>query len=150
LLKDLFSFEVKSLDAGFKYLGFYIKPSCYTRAESLWLEKKIEKRIFYWSHRWLTLGGRVIFVKELLESISLYWLSLEKNPKSVLNSIRRRMFSFLWIGKKEKEGLHITNLKNIAKPKKDGGWGIKFFFNLWTSFDYKIFMKMSYDAWSLA
>jgi len=109
LLKELFPFEVKSLDVGFKYLGFYIKRSCYTRTDSLWLEKKIEKRIFCWSHRWLALGGRVIFIKELLESIWMYWLSLEKNPKSVLNSIRRRMFSFLWTGKKEKEGLHLTN-----------------------------------------
>jgi ribonuclease HI len=29
------------------------------------------------------------------------------------------------LGKKEKEGIHLTNWKNIAKPEKDGGWGIK-------------------------
>jgi hypothetical protein len=125
LLKDLFPFEVKPIDAGFKYLGFYIKPNCYTRADWLWLEKKIEKRIMCWSHRWLSLGGRVILVKVVLESIYVYWLSLAKIPISVLNSIRRRMFSFLWTGKKEKEGMHLINWKNLAKPKKDGGWGIK-------------------------
>jgi hypothetical protein len=96
LLKDLFPFEVKPLETGFKYLGFYIKPNCYTRMDWLWLEKKFEKRILSWSHRWLTLGGRVILVKAVLESISVYWLSLEKIPKSVLNNIRRRMFNFLW------------------------------------------------------
>jgi hypothetical protein len=67
----------------------------------------------------------LILVKAVLESIYVYWLSLEKIPKSVLNSIRRRMFSFLWSGKKEKEGIHLSNWKKIAKPKKVGGWGIK-------------------------
>jgi len=53
-------FEVKPLDVGFKYLGFFIKPNCYTREDSNWLEKKFEKIISNWSHRWLTLGGRFI------------------------------------------------------------------------------------------
>jgi hypothetical protein len=67
----------------------------------------------------------MILVKIILESIFLYWLSLAKLPKNVLNSIRRRMFSFLWSSKKEKEGIHLSNWKKIAKPKKAGGWGIK-------------------------
>ena len=50
---------------------------------------------------------------------------MAKIPKSVLNSIRRRMFRFPWTGKKEKEGMHLINWKKLAKPKKDGGWGIK-------------------------
>jgi hypothetical protein len=31
----------------------------------------------------------------------------------------------MWIGKKLKEGMHLISWKKIAKPKKDGGWGIK-------------------------
>jgi hypothetical protein len=45
LLKEIFPFEVKPLDTGFKYLGFFIKPNCYNRVDWLWLEKKFEKRI---------------------------------------------------------------------------------------------------------
>jgi len=33
LLKELMPYEVKPLDIGFKYLGFYIKPNCYTRMD---------------------------------------------------------------------------------------------------------------------
>jgi hypothetical protein len=91
----------------------------------VWLVKKFEKRIANWSHRWLSLGGRVTLVKVVLESIHVYWLSLAKIPKSILNTIRRRMFSFLWTGKKTKEGIHLTSWNKIAKPKKLGGWGIK-------------------------
>jgi hypothetical protein len=125
MLKELFPFEVKPLKTGFKYLGFYIKPNCYTRGDWSWLEKKIEKRILSWNHRRHTLGGRMILVKTILERISVYWLSLAKITKCVLNSIRRRIYSFLWSGKKEKEVIHLSNWKKIAKPKKAGGWGIK-------------------------
>ena len=38
-------FEVKPLEAGFKYLGFFLKTNYYTLADWGWLEKKIEKRI---------------------------------------------------------------------------------------------------------
>jgi len=50
---------------------------------------------------------------------------LDEIPKSVLNSIRRRMLSFLWIGKKSNEWMHLISWKNLAKPKKTGGWGIQ-------------------------
>jgi hypothetical protein len=113
------------VDAGFKYLGFYIKPNCYNRVDWIWLEKKFEKIIVHWTHKWLSLGGRVTLVKAVLESISVYWLSLAKIPKGVPNSIRRRMFSFMWTCKKDKEGFHLISWKRISKPKKNGGWGIK-------------------------
>jgi hypothetical protein len=44
-------------------------------------------------------------------------------PKSILDRIRRRMFRFLWTGKKEKEIIHLVIWNRIAKPKKNGGWG---------------------------
>jgi hypothetical protein len=52
-------------------------------------------------------------------------LSIAKIPKSILNTIRIRMFSFLWTGKKTKEGIHLVSWNQLAKPKKMGGWGIK-------------------------
>jgi hypothetical protein len=35
------------------------------------------------------------------------------------------MFSFVWSGKKDKEGIHLIRWDKLAKPKKLGGWGIK-------------------------
>jgi len=55
--------------------------------------------------------------------------SVEKIPKSTFNNIRKRMFIFLWSGKKLKEGLHLINWQKIAMPKKAGGWGIKNIFS---------------------
>jgi hypothetical protein len=82
-----------------------------------------------WSHRWLSLGGRVILVKVVLEIIYVYWISLAKIPISGINNIRRRMFSFLRTSKKYKEAMHLIRWKRMEKPKKTGGWGIKNIFS---------------------
>jgi hypothetical protein len=89
------------------------------------LEKKFEARIGNWSHMWLSLGGRVILEKYVLERIPVHWLSLSNIPNCTLNNIRRRMFNFMWKGKKIKEGVHLISWKKIAKPKKVGGCGIE-------------------------
>jgi hypothetical protein len=99
--------EIKSVDVGFKYLGCYLKPNCYTKADWIWLEKKVEKRIANWSHRWFSLGSRYTLIKVVLERIPVYWIYVEKIPKGTLNNIRRRVFSFLWTGNKLKEGIPL-------------------------------------------
>jgi len=124
-LKELFPFETKPVEMGFKYLGCYLKPNCYAKSDWRWLEKKFDARISNWSHMWLSLGGRVILVKSVLESILVYWLSLAKIPKGTLNNTRRRMFIFPWLGNKLKKRVHLISWKKLAKPKKVGGWGVK-------------------------
>jgi hypothetical protein len=37
----------------------------------------------------------------------------------------KKCFSFLWIGKREKEGMPLVNLKKLAKPKEARGLGLK-------------------------
>jgi hypothetical protein len=115
MLKELMSFEVKPIDVGFKYLGCFLKLNFYTKALWQWMGKKFEKRISNWSHRWLTLGGRVTLVKVVLESIPVYWISLEKIHKGILNNIGKRMFSFLWTGKKTKRRDTFDQLEKDCK-----------------------------------
>jgi len=121
LMKEVFPYDVKSLDEGFKYLGCFIKLIYYNKADWYWLVRKFEKMIANWNLRWLSLGGRVTLVKVVHESIHFYWLSLAKIPKSILNIIRRRMFIFMWNRKKEKEGIQLISWDKIANPKRLGG-----------------------------
>jgi hypothetical protein len=149
-LKEFLPFETKPVDSGFKYLGCFLKPNCYTKSDWRWLEKKFDARISNWSHRWLSLGGRVILVKSVLESIPVYWLSLANIPKCTLNNIRRRMFNFLWTGNKLKEGVHLISWKKLAKPKKVGGWGIKNIFIFGKALSSKKFVEGVNGSWTLA
>ena len=74
VLKDFMPYDVTSVDSGFKYLECFLKPNCYKKTDWFWLVRKFEKRIVSWSLRWLSLGGRVILAKVVLESIPVYWL----------------------------------------------------------------------------
>jgi hypothetical protein len=97
-LKEILPFEVEYLEEGFKYLGFFLKPNCYTLVDWSWIINKIKKRTSNWCHRWLTLGDIFTLVKSFLENIHVFWISMDNIPKGMLNRIQRRMFNFLWIG----------------------------------------------------
>ena len=88
------------MDVGFKYLGYYLKPNNYLKEDCYWLVKKVEKIIGHWCNKWLILGGRYILVKSMLENILVYWISLAKLSKFILDKIRRKTFIFYGQGKR--------------------------------------------------
>jgi hypothetical protein len=61
----------------------------------------------------------------------VYWMALVAIPASILEKIRKLMFSFLWSGDEGKKHFHLCSWEVIAKPKLMGGWGIRniFLFN---------------------
>lgn len=53
----LFPYLSESLDGGFKYLGYFLKPNNYATSDWFWMLKKIEGHINHWINRYLSLGG---------------------------------------------------------------------------------------------
>jgi hypothetical protein len=129
--RDLFPYNFFTLDVGFRYLGYFLKSSFYKSEDWRWLIQKFERRIDHWCNHWLTLGGRFVLIKAVLESQPVFWMTLAAVPNSVLVKIRQLIFSFLWSGCSERKHMHLCNWETIAKPKKVGGWGLRnlFLFN---------------------
>jgi hypothetical protein len=65
--KSIFPFGYQELSLGFSYLGYFLRPDCYKTTDWNWLLIKFENRIAHWCNRWLTLGGRFILLKSVLE-----------------------------------------------------------------------------------
>jgi hypothetical protein len=86
-MQEEFNIQFISIDKGMKYLGFYLKPNNYRVGDWNWMVQKVEKRIGNWSFHWLSLGGRLILAKSVLQSLHVYWLSLVKIPSSMLHRI---------------------------------------------------------------
>jgi hypothetical protein len=120
-----FNIKFINLEEGMKYLDFSLKPNGYRVEDWKWLLEKISKRISNWTFQWLSLGGRLVLVKAVLQSIHVYWLSLAKVPTSILNKIQHLMANFIWKGAYKTIGFHLTKWQNIAIPKEFGGWGIR-------------------------
>ena len=81
---------------GFKYLGYFLKPLGYGIKDWHWILKRFEKRISHWTFRLLSLGGRLILIKVVLNGFPVYWFALAHVPKSILNKLKKYIFSFLW------------------------------------------------------
>jgi len=120
-----FNIQFINIEEGMKYLGFYLKPNCYRVADWNWMIQKIEKIISNWTLRCLSLGGRMVLEKSVLQSIPMYWLNLAKILASILHKIHQLMATFIWRGANKATCFHLTKWKNIASPKENGGWGIK-------------------------
>jgi hypothetical protein len=124
-LSTVFNIHFQVFDDGMKYLGYFLKENNYRVADWNWLIKKIEKRIGSWSFRWLSLGGRVVLAKAVLQSILVYWLSLVKIPSTSLHRIKQLITNFIWRGSRKSNGFHLASWKKIALPKDCGGWGLQ-------------------------
>jgi hypothetical protein len=124
-LKAIYHYNVNDLSVGFRYLGYFLKIERYRTEDWQWLVDKYECRISHWCNRWLTIGGRLILIKAVLESQPVYWLSLTNLPSRIHQRIHHLIFSFLWSGCKKQKKIHLCDWKLIARPKLHGGWGLR-------------------------
>ena len=107
------------------YLGYFLKPLGYRVSDWNWLVQKFEKRICHWTHKLLSLGGRLILVQDVLSSILVYWLGLAPIPLSILHKLRSIMFAFLWGSTSNNRKYHLINWQSLSWPTENEGWGIK-------------------------
>jgi hypothetical protein len=128
-LKNSIPFTFIDLREGFKYLGFQLKLRASSPDEWHWLVRLFERKIGGWCNIWLSLGGRLTLVKAVLEGLAVFWMTLERIPKKVINSLRRLSSNFLWNGLGSKHSFHLCSWEILTKPRKAGGWGLK---NLFT------------------
>jgi hypothetical protein len=77
------------------------------------------------------MGGRYILIKTVLESLAVFWMTLERVPKKVILILRRLAFNFLWNGQACRRRFHLCGWETLSKPRRVGGWGLKnlFIFN---------------------
>jgi hypothetical protein len=83
-----------------------------------------EKRINFWCTKWLSLGGRYILIKSVLESLPVYWMSLIKFPTKIITLLRKFIFNFLWNSHPGHFRFHLCNWTDLSKPRRNGGWGL--------------------------
>ncbi|KAJ0768031.1 putative RNA-directed DNA polymerase [Helianthus annuus] len=82
----------------FKYLGILVGGNM-SRINS-WdpVIQVFKKRLSLWKARTLSMGGRLVLVKSVLESIPTYFFSLYKAPVTVINNLEGLIKRFLWGG----------------------------------------------------
>ncbi|XP_057415858.1 uncharacterized protein LOC130710563 [Lotus japonicus] len=90
------NFKICSLP--FIYLGSPLGGN--PRHLSLWnpVLENMTAKLGLWSSRFLSLSGRLVLIKSVMNAIPLYYMALYKAPKGVIQRLERIMRRFLWGG----------------------------------------------------
>ena len=67
----------------------------------------------------------MVLIKAVLKGLVVYWFALARCPKSILNILRRTIFSFLWGSSANYQNSHLVNWETLSLPTEYGGWDIK-------------------------
>ena len=71
------------------------------------------------------MGGWLVLIRSVLSSMPVYWMALVPIPSSILDKLRKMIFSFLWGSSSKTKKFHLADWHLLARPTSHGGWGIK-------------------------
>ncbi|KAJ0877963.1 putative RNA-directed DNA polymerase [Helianthus annuus] len=108
----------------FSYLGIKVGANM-NRVEN-WREvyNIFDARLSRWKASLLSIGGRVVLIKSVLESLPNYYFSLYKAPCKVISDLEAKVRRFLWGGNESNKKMHWVAWKTVTCPKNKGGLGL--------------------------
>lgn len=119
----MFWVALSILDDGFTYLRFKMKPKGYYNQDWAWLIEGFHKKLDSWKYRSLTMGGRMVMMKSMLQNISIYCIHLYLMPWEIIHNIESIMSYFLCAGTQLQEKVHMVRWSTLVRPMEKGGWG---------------------------
>ncbi|GKD95503.1 RNA-directed DNA polymerase, eukaryota, reverse transcriptase zinc-binding domain protein [Tanacetum coccineum] len=108
-----------------KYIGVPLVTKRLGVKECKVLVDKIKSRIEDWKNKYLSYAGRLLLIADVLESMSVYWASIFRLPKTVVKEINNILKRFLWSNGDSAKGKAKIAWKYICRPKECGGLGIR-------------------------
>lgn len=112
-------------ESGSKYLGL---PSLIGRNKKDilgFIKEKITSKIYSWNSRYLSNAGREIMLKNVIQAIPNYAMSVFLLPKEMCNEIEHIMNAYWWGCELVGKGIRWKSWTHLCTPKKLGGLGFK-------------------------
>ena len=94
------------------------------------IEERFRKRLALWKRQYISKGGRLTLLRNTLSSLPIYHMSLFRLPRRVKLRLERIQRDFLWGGGSLVKKLHLVKWDTVCSDKREGGLGIRGFFNL--------------------
>ncbi|CAM8987641.1 unnamed protein product [Rhodiola kirilowii] len=107
-----------------KYLGLPLivgQRKCEVFKE---IVEKTWRKTVDWKHKLLSIAGREVLVKSVLQSLPLYTMAVFLLPQKIRDELSKIMLNFWW-NCQEGKGGHWINRRILMEPKVDGGLGFK-------------------------
>ncbi|XP_027158364.1 uncharacterized protein LOC113759985 [Coffea eugenioides] len=103
---------------------------------------RVRARIFHWSGKLLSMGGKLILIKHVLNSMPLHLLQVLKPPKTVLVALGRLFNSFLWDKSREDKRTHWASWEKLCFPTEEGGLGVRSLEDMVKAFSHKLWWRL--------
>lgn len=85
------------------------------------LSDKVRNCILSWSSRLLSIGGKEVFIKSVLQAIPSYAMMCFLLPKSFCTDLEALLTRFWWQKSIEKWGIHWCTWASLCELKENGG-----------------------------
>ena len=108
-----------------RYLGLPLVTKRVDAAACKPLVDSMVSRIRGWTMRFLSFAGRLQLIKTILSSLHVFWTSHFMLPKKIIKRVEQHMRDFLWKGQELRRGGAKVAWKDVSKPMKEGGLGIR-------------------------
>ncbi|XP_016206261.1 uncharacterized protein LOC107646598 [Arachis ipaensis] len=107
-----------------KYLGISLGAN--PRFVKTWkpIIDKVEEKLSLWKAKVLNKAGKLVLIKSVLNSLPVYYLSLYKMPKAIVEKLISLQRRFLWSKKDGRNGMALIKWEVVQAPKKLGGLGV--------------------------
>ncbi|KAL9687653.1 hypothetical protein QQ045_032060 [Rhodiola kirilowii] len=86
--------------------------------------EKVWNKINDWKNKFLSMAGREVLIKAVLQSLSVYMMSVYHFPQKTLDAIARLIGQFWWV-KEGRKGVSWIRKEVLQRKKEDGGIGFK-------------------------
>ncbi|KAG8480642.1 hypothetical protein CXB51_025232 [Gossypium anomalum] len=89
------------------------------------LKDRIKLRIDNCSNKYLSQGGKEVFIKAILQAIPTYTMACFLFPKTLCDDIEGIIAKFWWQKRRGKKGIHWCTRKNLYSLKENKGFGFQ-------------------------
>jgi hypothetical protein len=123
LIVNILNFQIGSLP--FNYLGI---PLFKGKPKVSWLQPiadKIHAKLSAWKASLLSMAGRVQLVKDVIQSMLLYSITIYSWPVFLIKQVEKAVKNFIWSGDVDKRKIVTVAWKKICRPLSQGGLNLR-------------------------
>jgi hypothetical protein len=108
-----------------KYLGLPAMVGLDRTDSFIYLLERIIERLKGWKERFLSMGGKDILLKAIIQAIPVFAMGIFKIPKKLCKDINDAMAGFWWGDAEEQRRMHWFAWWKMCIPKNMGGMGFR-------------------------
>ncbi|XP_061347113.1 uncharacterized protein LOC133292688, partial [Gastrolobium bilobum] len=108
-----------------KYLGISLHHRAVSRASISHIMDHVQGRLDSWSHRSLTLAGRITLAKPVVAAHPTYSIQSVSLPINVCEDLDRCTRNFIWGSTDSQRKSHLVNWNILCSSKDYGGMGLR-------------------------